>query len=191
MDAQEWTAFALEVEATFGGDLTPDREAALQKLLGELDAQVAGAALRWLVLRGERWMPWPGDFADALRAVSGQRVVPFAEALPVVLRELQRAKYRANGVGALAGAVATIAERCGEGPARWAQARGFALLMEPIEGEVGGAVRKRLEDEMAAFVSQASEDERTGLALGRAQRHRIGSGGLRRLGAAVDVERSG
>lgn len=205
MNPAEWAAFALELDHAFRGDFGPQseddaagaaQEATYVRHLGGLDYETACAAVALLVEDGQVFLPSPGEVRGAVRRVTSTPAAPFAE----VLVELGRA-HRRNYVHPDTGTarqhaeaeraiVAHVAETCGEGAARWVQARGVRSIGgEAIEGEHGGAVRHRLEGEYSTFAEQAAEDSKVGLALERAERATLTAGerpaGPRRLDAAA------
>lgn len=194
MTAQEWAAFAAELDHVFRGDFGPKgpddadgqaQEASYFRHLGGLDYDVASAAVALLIEDGQEWLPAPGKLREAVRRVIRASSAPFAQ----VWREFTVTYARHRGDEEAI--VRRIAERCGEGAARWVQTRGPSqLALEPVHGDgaegrpSGGAVRRRLEAEYGGFVEQAEEDERVGLALERVRRPALGERGPRRMDAA-------
>lgn len=71
MTEAEWPVFAAEAEATFRGDLEADREAALREHFGAVPYEYAQRCLRELVLRGQVFVPTPGELVTSLRRVVG------------------------------------------------------------------------------------------------------------------------
>jgi hypothetical protein len=142
---------------------------------------------------GQVFVPVPGELHAAITAMDTVRSMTFAEALPIVLDELLKAKRGAKGreAEALVGAVAVIADRCGEGAARWARSRGFGLLLEQLyDPDMGGAIRGAMGKDYTAVCSGAEEDRRTGLALEQAQKAALSrGGGLRQIDLASAVRR--
>lgn len=199
MTEQEWEAWTLELAASFKGTFgpqDPEDTAGHAQLLAyrthfaTVDYDVMVAAVALLVQDGQVFMPAPGEVMVAGRRVLQRTRAPFAEVLRGVLalagehrpvppaypgRAWRQGEKRAADAAAAADAhsrfVAAVAERFGEPAARWADARGRDELRgEPLDGEHGGAVRHRLEEEFAEFVLQADEDMKVGLALTRAHR---------------------
>jgi hypothetical protein len=70
MTEQEWALFAVEVEATFRGDLAEDREAALRTHFGRVTFEDGRAAVAALVERGQVFMPTPAELLQGLHAIS-------------------------------------------------------------------------------------------------------------------------
>lgn len=204
MTEREWALVALELDHTFRGDFGAKaedddsgkvQEAAYRDRFGGMDYATVRAALSLLVDEGQVWLPMPGELMKAVRRIEQRRTPPFAEALDRVL-ELARSTRPARpgyrgfveaGVRASRSRdresdaderfVAAVAAELGEGPARWAQARGRReLLGEDLGGEHGGAIRHRLEQEFAGFVEAAEEDRKVGLALERVRRAALESG---------------
>lgn len=173
MTTDQWGMVCAELEARFRGGLAEDREAILRTDFAHLDYGDVRAAVMRLSAAGQVFVPVPGEMHAAMRAMDSAPSMPFTEALPVILDELLAAKRKSEGrrAEALAGAVAVIAERCGEGAGRWAAARGFALTMEPLGDEDrGGVVRATLAKDYDAVCRAADEDGKTGLALSLAGR---------------------
>jgi hypothetical protein len=213
---QEWDAFTLELaqsfRGTFGQQHGDDANGRAQEVVyrshfAAVDYDVMVAAVALLVQDGQVFVPAPGELMPAVRRVLQRTRAPFAEVLRGVLALTgeyrpvpppypgrawgpgeRAAAARAAEVDAHRRLVAAVSDRYGEAAARWVDARGAAELRgEELDGEYAGAVRHRLEQELAEFTAQAEEDGKVGLALARAQRAAgaIGSGqerrGLRRV----------
>lgn len=203
MTAQEWAAFALELEHTFRGTFGPAgpddadgsaQEAAMRRHVAGEDYDVASAALALLVEDGQVFMPTAAEVRAAVRRVTTRSRAPFAEVLRVFGRSYSRHR-RALDAGRITRlelereVVRDVVADCGEGAGRWIVARtAQALALEPVEGEHAGAVRHRLEGEYSTFAERAEEDQRVGLALERAGRPELGRGrGPRQLNPAATL----
>lgn len=199
MTGPEWAAFALELDQTFKGDFGPrseqDAAGAAQEAsyighFGDVDYGVAVAALHLLVRDGQVWLPTPGELFHAVERIQlGRGVLPrepeFAAVWTAVSALIVRHATDTTDVAF----VAAVSKRCGEGAARWAQARGRrALGLEQSEGDHRGPVLHRLEQEYQRFAAAAKEDQKVGAAIERAgRRTELGAGGdgPRRLGGAM------
>lgn len=186
MDRREAVLFCQEVDATFRGELTEPQEAALRRHLADVELAEARAALGLLVEDGQVFVPVASEVLGAVRRLRGEaRALPWAEAWPVITEGLRRYARTDRSPEKRRLLVEAVGRRCGEGAARFVQSCGpDRLLMEPVDGEHGGAVLHRLRQDYEACCGQAREDGRVGRALEAARRLELGGrSGLRRLEA--------
>lgn len=184
MTSGEWGTFMLELTGAFRGEVDRAREAALRHHVGEEPLEDARAALRLLVEDGLVFLPVPAEVVGALRRLRARRELEWPEAWPAIsaaLRDYCRGGRTAERRLAM---VRRVAEECGEGAARFAQALGpDRLAREPVDDpDHGGAVLHRLRGDFEACRRAALEDGVVGRALERAAAQALGRGrGPRRL----------
>lgn len=187
MTDPEWEAWTLELAASFKGTFGQQddtdtagraQELAYRTHFAEFDYDVMVAAVALLVHDGQVFMPAPGELMSAVRRVLSASSLPFADVWRVFEDAYGRHRDSDPAI------VAMIAEACGEGAARWIQARGSAALAREAlhDPDHGGKVRHRLEAELATYVEQAQEDRKVGLALQRARGRAALDPGAKRRG---------
>ncbi len=178
MNDGRWAEYVSELELAFEGSLGEMGEKVYRQHLGDMDYDLARAALSLLVADGQKWLPKPGEVMAAAQRVVGPRRVPWGEAWPAIVHAMRHADD--------VEVVREVARTCGEGAARFVHRHGVGRLrVEPTEHpEWGGAALRRLQVEYEDTCDAVREDGKVGLALAQADRAALAAGrpGVRALG---------
>lgn len=169
MTDRDWQAFTAELEATFRGDLAPDREAALKVHCGDWPLETARQAIAVMVGQGRVHMPTPGEMVVSAQKASVPEAPSFGEAWPLICRLIGFDSDRKS--------VARVQERLGDGPAVFVSRYGARRLgIEPVNGDHGGAIMARLEAAYNEACRAVAEDGRVAMTLRSGEPRRLGAG---------------
>ena len=164
MTAAEWSELAVLLENGWPGEFDEFREAAYFALLGDFDGAAVQSAIVGLAHEGCRFRPSAAEIAAVCARPPWERL-SWPEASRLLFAALSRHYDPIRGVDGMA-AIAELHE-IHPAVALFAAAQGArTLATEPVDDpDIGGAVRKRLEEAWDLHTIQIEDRWRRGVAL--------------------------